>query len=262
MSRRASAYALSVLAVIAVAWPGAAVAGSGGGGVSGSNSSAGSSSGTSTASSSNSSQATVVPGNVVVSASGSGMTVAARASAFLRNQLTFSGSAPRSDAGGSVEIQRLGHQTGWKWANTATSTVARNGSFTVVWKTNHIGQFAIRAVVSGGHATRSAAATPSLTVTVYRSSVATQYGPGFWGHKTACGQVLRKSTIGLANKTLPCGTPVAVYWHGRTVVVPVIDRGPYTSGVDWDLTQATAQALGIGGTATIGAVSLPSPPSH
>jgi hypothetical protein len=190
------------------------------------------------------------------------MTVETHASALLRNQVTFTGSAPASDAGATVEIERSGHQTGWKWANTAHSTIARDGSFTIVWRANHIGQFAIRAVVFGGHSTRAAASTPSLTVIVYRPSVATQYGPGFWGHKTACGQVLRKGTIGLANKSLPCGTPVAIYYRGRTVVVPVIDRGPYTSGVDWDLTQATARALGIPGTATIGAVSLPSPPAR
>ena len=260
MSRRANAYAVAVLAVFAacapLCLPTMAVASSGGSGVSGSSPQ------TSSTNRNGSNQPSPPRGNGVVSASGSGMTIAAHASAFLRNQLTFSGSAPASKAGATVEIQRLGHQTGWKWANTAHSTVGRNGSFSVVWNTNHIGRFAIRAVVFGGRAARAAAATPSLTVTVYRPSVATQYGPGFWGHKTACGLILRPQTIGVANKTLPCGTPVAVYYRGRTIVIPVIDRGPYTRGVDWDLTQATAQALGIGGTATIGAVSLPSPPAH
>jgi hypothetical protein len=244
-----------VLAVMAAAGavtlPAAAIASTGGGGVTGSGSSG-----------SGSTQASVQPGNGIVSASGSGMMVQTRASALLRNQVTFSGSAPGSDAGAIVEIQRSGHQTGWKWANTAHSTIARDGSFTIVWRANHIGEFAFRAVVFGGHSTRAAASTPSLTVIVYRPSVATQYGPGFWGHKTACGQVLRKSTIGLANKTLPCGTRVAIYYRGHTVIVPVIDRGPYTTGVDWDLTEATAQALGIPGTATIGAVSLRSQPAH
>jgi rare lipoprotein A (peptidoglycan hydrolase) len=78
-----------------------------------------------------------------------------------------------------------------------------------------------------------------------------------WGNKTACGKVLKRSTLGLANRTLPCGTPVAVYWHGRTIVVPVIDRGPYANGADWDLTVATSNALGMSGTETVGAVSLP-----
>ena len=65
--------------------------------------------------------------------------------------------------------------------------------------------------------------------------------------------------IGVANRTLRCGTDVAVYYNGRTLIVPVIDRGPYANGADWDLTEATGRALGIDGTAKIGAVSLPAP---
>ena len=61
----------------------------------------------------------------------------------------------------------------------------------------------------------------------------------------------------MANRTLPCGTQVALYYHGRTLVVAVIDRGPYANGADWDLTAATAHKLGVTGTTTIGAVSLP-----
>jgi rare lipoprotein A (peptidoglycan hydrolase) len=197
------------------------------------------------------------PGNSTVTASGDGMTIAATASTFLSNQLRFSGSVPSSYAGATVEIERLGHQTGWKWAATTQSRIAGDGSFSAVWRANHIGRFAIRAVVvSSGP--RGAAASPTLTVTVYRSAVATQYGPGFWGSRTACGQTLRQRTLGVANRTLKCGTPVAIYYRGRTITVPVIDRGPYANGADWDLTAATARALGIGGTASIGAVSLPS----
>jgi rare lipoprotein A len=92
---------------------------------------------------------------------------------------------------------------------------------------------------------------------VYRKSLATQYGQGFFGQKTACGQVLRRTTLGVANRTLKCGTPVAVYYRGQMIVVPVIDRGPYANNADWDLTQATAAALGISGTAKIGTAPLP-----
>ncbi len=70
-----------------------------------------------------------------------------------------------------------------------------------------------------------------------------------WGRHTACGQILRPSTIGVANKTLPCGTPVKFVWHGHSVVAPVIDRGPYVNGRAWDLTSAAAESLefeGIG----------------
>ena len=179
-----------------------------------------------------------------------------RASAILRKTLTFTGSVA-SAAGKTIEIQRSGHQTGWTWANTAHATVASDGSFTATWATNHIGRFAMRAVIPSAGNASSASVTPSLTTTVYRPSRASWYGPGMYGTRTACGTKLTKTTIGVANKTLPCGMQVAIYYHGQTLTVPVIDHGPYVAGRDWDLTAATAQALGIDGVALIDAVSLP-----
>ena len=203
--------------------------------------------------------AVVQPGDVTVTATGNGITVAARASTMLSNDLRFSGSVPRSAAGEIVEVERLGRQTHWLWAPTAHSIVQANGSFTAVWPANHIGRFTIRAVLEAptGASARAGVSSPTLTVTVYRTAIATQYGPGFYGSRTACGQILTPKMLGTANRTLKCGTPVAIYYQGRTIVVPVIDRGPFANGADWDLTEATGRALGIDGTATIGAVSLP-----
>jgi hypothetical protein len=69
------------------------------------------------------------------------------------------------------------------------------------------------------------------------------YGPGFYGHRTACGQALTKALLGVAHRTLPCGTLVAFRYQGREVTVPVVDRGPYVSGRQWDLTGGTCLAL-------------------
>lgn len=74
---------------------------------------------------------------------------------------------------------------------------------------------------------------------------ATWYGPGFYGGQTACGQVLQPGTIGVAHRDLPCGTPVKLVYHGRQIVTKVIDRGPYSNGYDWDLTNGARQALGF-----------------
>jgi rare lipoprotein A len=202
--------------------------------------------------------AVVSPGNVTVSASGGGIAIATRASAILRNQLRFTGSVPTSDAGDTIEIERRGRQTGWAWSPTAHGIAGSDASFAVTWSTNHIGRFDIRAVIEGrrGVVTRAMSSSPTVTITVYRSSTATQFGPGFYGQKTACGETLKASTLGVANRTLKCGTAVAIYYRGRTIVVPVVDRGPYANSADWDLTEATGRALGINGTATIGAVSL------
>lgn len=244
MSVRAKSHLAGILALAAsfLALPGLALAGSGGAAPAKGGSS--------------SSGAGVKPANVVVSASGNGITVQTVASEVLRRPTRFLGSVSRRDAGDLVEIQRRGRQTGFAWADTTHATVSSDGSFTATWPTNHIGRFAIRAVVLTGTAARAASASPSLTITVYRPSLATQYGPGFWGQRTACGEILHRNTLGVANRTLPCGTRVSILYQGRTLVVPVIDRGPYAHGADWDLTMATGRALGIPGTATIGAVSL------
>ena len=198
-------------------------------------------------------------GNIVVTASGDGITVSTRASALLRNGLRFSGSVPSRDAGDTVEIERSGPRTGWTWEPTTQATVAQDGTFAAVWQTNHIGRFAIKALLlpPGGAAAASSSGWPTVTVTIYRPSGATLYGPGFWGRRTACGVALRRYTVGVANRTLPCGTPVAVYYQGRTMILPVIDRGPFANGADWDLTMAAGRALGVDTTVMIGAVSLP-----
>jgi rare lipoprotein A (peptidoglycan hydrolase) len=91
-----------------------------------------------------------------------------------------------------------------------------------------------------------------LTFTPYRYAGASWYGGiSMWGRSTACGQVLRPTTIGVANKTLPCGTPVKFVWHGHSIVAPVIDRGPYVTGRSWDLTSAAAEALEFEGVGRI-----------
>jgi rare lipoprotein A len=80
---------------------------------------------------------------------------------------------------------------------------------------------------------------------VYRYAAASWYGPGLYGNSTACGQTLSAGMLGVANKSLPCGTKVKLRYHGRSVTVPVIDRGPYAAGREYDLTAATKQRLGF-----------------
>ena len=196
------------------------------------------------------------PANLTVSASADGMTIAAPESAPLRSVLHVSGDLPPGDAGRTVELEVMGARTNWSWVTTAQTQVARNGSYAATWNTSRAGQFAVRAVISTS-GVGAASTQPTITVNVYRASVATLYGPGFYGHRTACGTILRKPTFGVANRNLPCGTRVAVYYDGQMLVVPVIDRGPYANGANWDLTMASGAALGIDTTATIGAVALP-----
>jgi rare lipoprotein A (peptidoglycan hydrolase) len=116
---------------------------------------------------------------------------------------------------------------------------------------------------SGSSEPGSTPTTPPATK-IPKSAIATWFGPGFYGQHTACGQTLTPATVGVANRKLPCGTLVKVTYHGQRLTVPVVDRGPYANGADWDLTAAAAQALGIEetvriATAIVGAV--PNTPS-
>ena len=72
-------------------------------------------------------------------------------------------------------------------------------------------------------------------------------GPAAFGRKTACGGVITNETEGVAHPTLPCGVRIFFTFHGHTVLVPVIDRGPYTQGREFDLTDALARRVGLRG---------------
>lgn len=74
---------------------------------------------------------------------------------------------------------------------------------------------------------------------------ATWYGPGLYGRHTACGRLLTPQTLGVAHRSLPCGTTVKFVYDGRSIVTQVIDRGPYSHGNSWDLTLAAAEDLGF-----------------
>ena len=102
---------------------------------------------------------------------------------------------------------------------------------------------------SGGPAA-PAGSTPATSVRT--TGIATWFGPGFYGKQTACGQTLTPGVVGVANRTLPCGTLVKVTYKGHSLTVPVLDRGPYSHDADWDLTPGAAAALGITETVRIG----------
>jgi hypothetical protein len=77
------------------------------------------------------------------------------------------------------------------------------------------------------------------------------FGPGLYGNGTACGQTMTKTLVGVAHRSLPCGTLVTFRYKGRTVTVPVVDRGPYVAGRTWDLTKGACTLLAHCFTGTI-----------
>jgi rare lipoprotein A len=129
-------------------------------------------------------------------------------------------------------------------------TTKANGTFTLRWLPDRTGSYAVRAF--GVYDRRTTGSqSPARKLTAYRLAGASYYGPGLWGSGVACGGTLMPGTMGVANKTLPCGTKVKLRYHGRTVTVPVIDRGPYVAGRDYDLTTAVKEKLGFPGVGTV-----------
>jgi rare lipoprotein A len=203
---------------------------------------------------------TPTPAGAPVQAEGDGFSLTTTAVGTYRRALAFTGSVPAADRGAQLEIQR---QSGTgAWHEVASTTVASDGSFALTWRPNVSGVTSFRATLAAPAGTASAASaapaptSPPLAVTIYRDSIATIYGPGFFGHKTACGEKLKPTTLGVASRTLKCGTLVSIDYDGQSVTVPVIDRGPFANHATWDLTSATASALGDEETETVGAAVL------
>lgn len=124
------------------------------------------------------------------------------------------------------------------------------GAFALRWRPQRLGAYSVRAY--GIHDRRvRGSVSPSRRVTAYRHASASYYGPGLYGNGMACGGTLLPGTLGVAHKTLPCGTRVRLRYRRHSVTVPVVDRGPYVAGRDFDLTTATRERLHFPGVGTI-----------
>jgi rare lipoprotein A (peptidoglycan hydrolase) len=120
-----------------------------------------------------------------------------------------------------------------------------DGGFDTKWRPESPGVYKVQAIVKGSGVTPVSSKTKRLNA--YRSVQASYYGPGLYGNGVACGGVLTPSKLGVANKTLPCGSKVTLHHGSKTVTVPVIDRGPYSGNREYDLTTATKNKLGYVG---------------
>jgi len=141
----------------------------------------------------------------------------------------------------SLQLKR-GHR--WKPIDRDRTDAA--GRYRLRERLRRTGSTKVRVRVAGG-----AGVAPGKRVigrlNVFRTASASWYGPGFYGNRTGCGGTLQYGQLGVAHKSLPCGTMVT-FKHGRRKVrVPVIDRGPYVGGREYDLTAATAARLGFKG---------------
>jgi rare lipoprotein A len=174
----------------------------------------------------------------------------------------FRGSFGVRDAGRPVTIERFDPETS-AWVPIASAQVAVDGSYVARWRADVTGRLRTHATlqrgdgdVDGGAAVFAAAEPLEASMTVYQPAVASWYGPGLYGRRTACGQRMTRTLLGVAHRRLPCGAEVAIAYGGRSITVPVVDRGPFHPNRSWDLTAATAEALGFTFTDRIGVVRI------
>lgn len=184
---------------------------------------------------------------------GSGVSLVAAPQALLGRRSVLRGQVPARARGRVLRVQRF-DEAAQRWRSEARTVVGRKGRFRVRWSPRALGAQRIRATLQRRRSASVTSASPEVSVRVFRPGMATWYGPGLYGNRTACGQKLTKELVGVAHKTLPCGTQVEVAYRGRSLVVPVVDRGPFVKGMRWDLTSAAAEQLGFTATARIGAL--------
>jgi hypothetical protein len=127
------------------------------------------------------------------------------------------------------------------WRTVASTRTGADGRYRLRYRTHRLGSERLRVSFAGATGERRAE-RPVGRLNVYRLAEVSWYGGG---GNLACGGWLTSSTLGVANKTLPCGTLVTLRYGRRTVRVRVIDRGPYVAGREFDLTEATKRALGF-----------------
>ena len=166
------------------------------------------------------------------------------------------GTVARRFHGRVVRIQRF-DTVRRTWLSEGRGRVWKTGKFTARWRPRALGDVRIRAIVQGRRSARVTSASPDVVVRVFKPGMATWYGPGLYGNKTACGQEMTPDLVGVAHRTLPCGTMVEISYGGQSVVVPVVDRGPYADGMTWDITEGAAKMLGFTSTARVGALVQP-----
>jgi len=155
---------------------------------------------------------------------------------------TLRAGAPGQVLGGrSIALQVA---VGRGWASVSRARTGTAGRFILRYFPWRTGSERVRLSFAGG-AGLGRSRRPLGRLNVYRAVQVSWYGGG---GSLACGGSLMSSTIGVASRTLPCGALVTLRFGGRSLRVPVIDRGPYVSGREFDLTEATKQALGFGDT--------------
>jgi hypothetical protein len=187
------------------------------------------------------------PGPIATKASASLALTTVRRNVMAGRAIVVRGVLRPRAAGRAVSLQVRG---GRGWVTVDHARTESTGAYHLRWTPRRTGSRSVR-VHFGGTRDLGSARRLAGRANVYRPALASWYGPGLYGFSLACGGRLSASTRGVAHKSLPCGTKVTLRYRGRTVRVPVVDRGPYVGMREFDLTAATKHALGFGSTGTV-----------
>lgn len=145
---------------------------------------------------------------------------------------------------------------GKPWKTLKTSTVGQGhtnpGRFKLSWTPKTSSYARIRVILKKDFEFPSRSPKyPLVKLPISSESLATWYGPGFYGNLTACGQRFSSKTSGVAHRTLPCGTQVEFITSSGPVISTVIDRGPYANDADFDFTRDVADKVGVEGPTSV-----------
>src|SRR5688500_11069556 len=109
-----------------------------------------------------------------------------------------------------------------------------------------LASFTLLLVAGQTHADFADARYYDQTQAAFRQvGVASWYGPGFHGKRTASGERFDQNDLTAAHRKLPLGSEVKVtnLENGRSIIVAINDRGPYIKGRVIDLSKAAARRL-------------------
>jgi rare lipoprotein A len=171
----------------------------------------------------------------------------ARRNVTLGSRALVQGTLRPARGGRRVQLQV---RRGSRWTTVARDVTSRSGAYRLRFTPGRPSALRTRVAFAGDGQATSATRRVG-TVNVFRRALASWYGPGLYGGHLACGGRLSPGTLGVAHKSLPCGTKITLRHNGRSVRVPVVDRGPYVGAREFDLTSATKNRLGFSGTGSV-----------
>ncbi len=147
-------------------------------------------------------------------------------------------------AGRLVVLQRRGHR---RWVTIDRGRTAAGGRYDLRYRTRATMSAAIRVRVAGSPGA-SRRTRRIGRIEAFRPALASWYGSG---QGLACGGRLTPGMMGVAHKSLPCGTRITIRYRGRQVRVPVVDRGPFSGAREFDLGPGVRAALRFDGVGTV-----------